>query len=181
MIVTGCDSYLRVLSIADGTQTHQVHLGAYVGASAACWRNHVYVGTYGSEVLGINLQTGEIQWRYQHPKRRFPFFATAAVTDERVIIGGRDKMVHALMPDTGESQWTYAAKSRIESSAVIAGTRAFVGTTRGNFIALDVTTGEPVWEFTTGSAVVASPSVADGKVYIGTEDGTLYCFGGKRK
>jgi outer membrane protein assembly factor BamB len=176
-IVTGCDSYLRVLNIDDGTQTQQVNLGAYVGASPAISENYVYCGTYGSEILGVNLDTGEIGWRYRHPKRRFPFFASAAVTQGVVIIGGRDKMVHALSPETGEPLWTYTTKSRIESSAVIVGRRAFLGTTGGTLIALDVSTGELVWEFATGSSIVASPSVADGRLYIGTDDGILYCFG----
>ena len=176
-IVTGCDSYLRVINIDDGTQTQQVNLGAYVGASPAISQNRVYCGTYGTEILGVALDTGEIAWRYRHPKRRFPFFASAALTEDSVIIGGRDKMVHALSQATGESLWTYTAKSRIESSAVIVGTRAFFGTTRGLFIALDITTGESVWEFATGSSIVASPSVSNGRIYIGTEDGILYCFG----
>ena len=176
-IVTGCDSYLRILNIQDGTQTQQVNLGAYVGASPAISQNRIYCGTYGSEILGVNLETGEIVWRYRHPKRRFPFFASAALTENLVIIGGRDKMVHALSPETGEALWTYTAKSRIESSAVIVGNRAFLGTTRGMIIALDVSIGESVWEFATGSSIVASPSVANRKIYIGTEDGILYCFG----
>lgn len=176
-VVTGCDSYLRVLNIDDGTQVQQVDLGAYVGASPAISQNHIYCGTYGSEILAVNLDIGEVAWRYRHPKRRFPFFASAALTEGVVIIGGRDKMVHALSPETGASLWTYTAKSRIESSAVIVGSRAFLGTTRGTFIALDVSTGESVWEFATGSSIVASPSVADGRIYIGTEDGILYCFG----
>ena len=86
-------------------------------------------------------------------------------------------MVHALSSETGESVWNYTAKSRIESSAVIVGNRAILGTTRGIIIALDVSTGESVWEFATGSSIVASPSVANGRLYIGTEDGILYCFG----
>ncbi|MDE0687934.1 MAG: PQQ-binding-like beta-propeller repeat protein [Candidatus Poribacteria bacterium] len=176
-IVTGCDSYLRVININDGTQTQQIDLGAYVGASPAISQDRVYCGTYGTEILGVALDTGEIAWRYRHPKRRFPFFASAALTEDSVIIGGRDKMVHALSQATGESLWTYTAKSRIESSAVIVGRRAFVGTTRGVFIALDITTGESVWEFATGSSIVASPSVSEGRIYIGTEDGILYCFG----
>lgn len=179
-IVTGCDSYLRVININDGTQTQQVNLGAYVGASPAISQNRVYCGTYGTEILSVALDTGEIVWRYRHPKRQFPFFASAALTENLVVIGGRDKMVHALSPETGEPLWTYTAKSRIESSAVIVGARAFLGTTRGLFIALDVHTGEPAWEFATGSSIVASPSVADGKIYIGTEDGILYCFGEKK-
>ena len=176
-IVTGCDSYLRVINIDDGTQTQQVNLGAYVAASPAISQNSVYCGTYGTEILGVALDTGEIAWRYRHPKRQFPFFASAALTENSVIIGGRDKMVHALSRETGESVWTYTAKSSIESSAVIAGPRVFLGTTRGVFIALDITNGESLWEFATGSSIVASPSVSDGKIYIGTEDGILYCFG----
>ena len=179
VILTGCDSYLRVININDGTQTQQVDLGAYVGASPAISEDRVYCGTYGTEILGIALDTGEIAWRYQHPKRRFPFFASAALTEETVIIGGRDKMVHALSRETGEPIWTYTAKARIESSAVVVGTRVFLGTTRGLFIALDLKTGESVWQFETGSSIVASPSVSDGKIYIGTEDGILYCFGEK--
>lgn len=176
-IVTGCDSYLRVINIDDGTQTQQVELGAYVGASAAISQDRVYCGTYGTEILSVALESGEIAWRYRHPKRRFPFFASAALTKNQVIIGGRDKMVHALSPETGESLWTYTTKSRIESSAVIAGGRAFLGTTRGLLIALDITTGELAWEFATGSSIIASPSVSDGRIYIGAEDGILYCFG----
>ena len=179
VIVTGCDSYLRVINIDDGIQTQQVDLGAYVAASPAISENRVYCGTYGTEILGVALDTAEIAWRYRHPKRQFPFFASAALTEDSVIIGGRDKMVHALSRETGEPIWTYPTKSSIESSAVITGTRAFLGTTRGVFIALDITTGESVWEFATGSSIVASPSVSDGKIYIGTEDGILYCFGEK--
>ena len=178
-IVTGCDSYLRVIRIDDGTQTQQLELGAYVAASPAISENRVYCGTYGTEVLGIALDTGEIAWRYRHPKRQFPFFASAALTENSVLIGGRDKTVHALSRETGEPIWTYTTPSGIESSAVIAGTRAFLGTTRGMLIALDITTGESVWEFATGAAIVASPSVSEGKMYIGTEDGILYCFGEK--
>ncbi len=177
VIVTGCDSYLRVLTADGGAQIRQVNLGAYVGASAAVLGDHVYCGTYGNEILGVNLELGEIAWRYRHPKRGFPFFASAALTDGLVIIGGRDKMVHALSPETGDPLWTYTARSRIESSAVIVGARVFFGTTRGLFVALDVSSGESVWEFATGSSIVASPSVADGRIYIGTDDGILYCFG----
>lgn len=188
VIVTGCDSYLRVININDGTQVQQVDLGAYTGASPAILTTtnsqtttnvRAYCGTYGNEVLGVDLTSGEIAWRYEHPVRKLPFFASAAVTENIVIIGGRDKMVHALSPEKGEPQWTYSVKSRIESSPVIVGKQVFFGTVRGMFIALDITNGKRVWEFDTGSSIVASPSIADEKIYIGTENGILYCFGGK--
>lgn len=189
VIVTGCDSFLRMINIADGTQIQQVNLGAYVGASPAILgtkpnaetqsKSRAYCGTYGNEILGVDLTSGEIVWRYQHPTRQLPFFASAAVTENIILIGGRDKMMHALTPEKGEPLWTYTAKTGIESSAVVVGKRLFFGTTRGVFIALDIDTGDSVWEFETASSIVSSPSVADGKIYIGTEDGILYCFGEK--
>ena len=172
-------------------------MGAYVGASPAIsnltnlnvgagtpsavgnnvWR--AFCGTYGNEVLGIDLTSGDIVWQYENPDRQLPFFSSAAITKTLVVIGGRDKMVHALSPDKGEKIWTFTAKSRIESSPVIVGNRVFFGTTRGVFIGLDIANGEKVWKFEAASSIVASPSVADGKIYIGTEDGILYCFGEK--
>ena len=126
------------------------------------------------------MQAREIAWQYEHPKRRFPFYASPAVTAERVIVGGRDKVVHALNPHTGQPLWTYAAGSRIDSSPVIVGSRIFLGTTDGSILALDLDTGEPAWEFVTGSSIVASPCVAAGKLIIGSLDGVLYCFGERR-
>ena len=94
--------------------------------------------------------------------RKFPFYASAAVHDGLVVIGGRDKMVHALDAETGKERWTYAAGSRIDSSPVIAGDRVFLATTGGEVLALDLATGERVWSFESGSSFTASPAVAQG-------------------
>ncbi len=176
-IVTGCDSYLRIINIENGMQTQMVNLGTYVGASPAILDNQVFCGTYGSEILSVSLEKGDITWRYQNPLLKLPFIASAALTGDEVIIGGRDKMVHALSHYTGDPLWTYSTKSRIESSPVIVGERVFFGTTRGLFVGLDLSSGELVWEYETGSSIVASPSVSDGKIYIGNVDGILFCFG----
>ena len=94
-----------------------------------------------------------------------------------VVVGGRDKMVHALDPKTGEALWTFAAGARVDSSPVLVGDRVFFGSEKGVVHALDVVTGEETWRFETGSAVVASPAVADGRLVIGADNGVLYCFG----
>ena len=43
-----------------------------------------------------------IIWRYEHPQRKFPFYATAAVWNGKVFAGGRDKILHALDAKTGK-------------------------------------------------------------------------------
>ena len=177
VIVSGCDGYLRVINIADGVERQKIALGDYVAASPAILNDRVYAGTFGNQVLCAGLDSSEIFWRYEHPERHFPFYASAAVTADIVIIGGRDKMVHALHPQTGESRWVYSAKSRVDSSPVIVGERVFFGTVGGELVALNLNSGEKVWDFVVGAAIIASPSVVDGKLVIGTDDGRIYCFG----
>ena len=127
------------------------------------------------------MKTKEIAWRYEHPQRKYPFFASPSVIPELVIVAGRDKMVHALDPDTGDVLWTYTARARFEASPVVVDDRVFVGSMDGKIVALNLETGEPDWEFVTGSEFIASPSVARKRLIIGTTDGTLYCFGKAEK
>ena len=173
--VAGCDGYLRLLDLIDGTERQRLAMGTYVASSTAVRSGRAYVGTFGNEVLGIDLIAGEVLWRYQHAERKFPFYASPAVTANAVIIGGRDKLIHALAPETGAVQWTHPAGGRVDSSPVIAGDRVYFGA--GALIALDLKSGVEVWRYETGAAITASPAVAAGRLVIGATDGVLYCFG----
>jgi len=177
-VTTGCDGYLRVINVLNGDENNRIPLGDYVAASPAVLKTLAFVGTFGNQVLGVDLIHGEILWNYEPAKGGFPFYASAAVTNDAVIVGGRDKRVHAIKPQTGEPLWTYPTKARIDSSPVIIGNRVLFGTVGGVIYALDLNTGELVWQFVTGSSIVASPCVAGGKLVIGSDDGVLYCFGG---
>ena len=177
VVVSGCDGYLRIINIADGAEQQKIALGDYVAASPALLNNRAYAGTFGNQVLCAGLESSELLWGYEHPERHFPFYASAAVTADLLVIGGRDKMVHALQSQTGEPLWTYPAKSRVDSSPVIVGERVFFGTVGGELVALNLNSGEKVWEFVVGAAMIASPSVVDGKLVIGADDGRIYCFG----
>jgi outer membrane protein assembly factor BamB len=154
-------------------------LGNYVAASPAIWNQRAYFGTFANQVVCVNLNDYKIAWRYEHPQRKFPYYASAAVTDAVVVIGGRDKMVHALNPQSGEVKWTFMTRAKIESSPVIVGERVIIASSSGEIHIMELKTGKSVWQFDTGSAIVASPSFASEKFVIGTSDGALYCFGKK--
>ncbi len=128
-------------------------------------------------MLGVNLGTKRITWRYRHPERQFPFYSSAGVVETRVVVGGRDKFVHCLDARTGKSLWTFPTRARVESSPALASGRVFVGSNDGRFYVLDFYSGQPVWEFEAGGAISASPAIASGRVVVGTQDGRLYCFG----
>jgi len=176
-LVAGCDSQLRAVRISDGSAAGTVDMGSFSGASVAVQGPRAYVGTMGNQVLAVDWENRKIAWKYEHPQRHQPFYASAAVANDLVIVGGRDKLVHALDSKTGKPRWTFATKGRIDASPTIVGGRVFVGSMDGNLYGLELATGKLVWRFDAGSPFVASPAAGRGRLVVGTEDGVIYCFG----
>jgi len=159
--ITGCDENFRGVRLSDGAVLFKVPTGAYTGASPVLDERRAYFGTFNYEVLGVDLRTHKIAWRYHNPDHEFPFYSSAVVIDGRVIVGGRDKSIHAIDAATGKRVWMFATKARVD----------------GRLYVLDAGTGEKLWEFDAGSAVTGSPAIAAGRVVIGAGDGKVYCFG----
>ncbi|MCG8407447.1 MAG: PQQ-binding-like beta-propeller repeat protein [Phycisphaerales bacterium] len=175
----GCDGRLRVVRISDGKQLQDLDVGAQSAASVAVQASNLYLGTLGNRVLCIDRAKGQVKWTYEHPDRAFPFHSSPAVTDKVVVIGGRDKYVHALNPATGKARWVFQTRGRVDSSPVIVDDRVFVGSADGNLYGIDLARGKEIWRFEAGGSMSASPAVGNGRLVIGTEDGIVYCFGEK--
>lgn len=177
VLVAGCDEFLHVLRLDDGKVEREISMGSVSGASAAIRGPHVFVGTYGGTFLNVNWKAGKIVWQFHDPELEFPFLSSAAVTDDAVFFGGRDKRLRALDPTDGHIRWTFVTKGRIDSSPVVVGNRVFVGSSDGNLYSVDRATGREVWRFEAGAPISASAAVASGRLVIGDEDGVIYCFG----
>lgn len=176
--ISGCDGVLRAIRISDGQQAYEVTIGAYTGASPAIEGQSAWFGTYNNEVVSADLARRRIVWRYEHPQRKFPFYATAAVWNGKVFAGGRDKMLHALDAKTGKALWTFMTKARIDSSPVVTPDgRVFFGSNDGTFYAVDGNTGKEVWKFSAGAAISTSPAMDGDRIVISAQDGRIYCLG----
>ena len=178
--ISGCDGYLRAIRAANGQEAAQVSLGGYAAASPALAGGRAFVGTFENEVLSVDLIGLKVGWRYEHPERKFPFYSSAAVTPKLVVVGGRDKLVHALDPATGKEKWSFETPSRVDASPVVAGDHVAVATLSGDLYLLELASGRSAWHYASGSAFAASPAVASGRLVIGTADGLLYAFGAAR-
>ena len=174
-IVAGCDAVLGIVRIADGVELGHVALGEAVGASPRCAPDAPMSAT-SSQVHAIDLESG--RWPGPTPpERQFPFYASPALKDDLLVVGGRDKQVHALRPETGKRVWVVPTRGRIDASPVFSGDRVYIGVTTGELLALDAATGKTLWQFDTGSAITASPAIAAGRLVIGNADGAVLCFG----
>jgi outer membrane protein assembly factor BamB len=175
--IAGCDEVLRAIRVADGKEIFAVSSGAYTGASPLIHQGRAYYGTYDNEVLAVDLTSHKVLWRYKHPDRSFPFYSSAALAGSRIVVGGRDKMIHALDMKTGKAAWTFETRARVDSSPAVAGGRAYVGSSDGKLYVLDVASGKSVFEFEAGGPLTASPALVDGRLVIGSQDGKLFCLG----
>jgi eukaryotic-like serine/threonine-protein kinase len=123
------------------------------------------------------LKEGNLVWSYKD--RSFPYFSSPAVTQDRVIFGGRDRRIHCVDRATGEKIWTLAARGKVDSSPVVCGDKVVVGADDGRLYLIALADGKELWDFEIGQPITSSPAVASGRVVVGSEDGSVYAFGTK--
>jgi outer membrane protein assembly factor BamB len=87
-----------------------VEAGAYVAASVALAGGCAYFGQYESQFLCVDLNEAKKTWVFQD--RNFPYFSSPAVSADRVVFGGRDKLVHCVNRQTGAAQWAFPTRGK---------------------------------------------------------------------
>ena len=180
--VTGCDQHLRAINIDSGKEEFDLELGHFMIASPAVDKYMLYVGTHESDFLALNLETQEVVWRFKDETREFPIHSSAALTDDRIIFGGQDKLLHCLERKTGKELWNFATRGQVNSSpVVVGGNRIFVGSNDGYVYEIGLDDGKQRWKGKIGRSVTASPAVGEGCLVIGAEgsEGEISCFGAK--
>ena len=175
IVFGGCDGLLHVVSAGDGKELAKIEAGAYIAGSVALKEKFAYLGHYGNEVICVDLEAETVAWQYK--ERGFPYFSSPAVTDEHVIIGGRDKRVHCLDRATGKQLWEFQTGGKVDSSPVVCGDKIAFGSEDGRLYVLSMENGKELWSYEIGEPLTASPAVANGMIIIGSEDGAVYAFG----
>ena len=175
--VSGCDSALRVIDIEAGEQVLEVDMADYLIASPAIVDDMLYVGSHGGDVTATNWKTGEIVWRYS-AQRQLSIRASAVATDKLILVGGHDKLMHAIDRQTGAGVWTFPTKARIECSAAVVDDRIFFGSEDRNIYGLSLDDGSEVWKYNAGQRVNGGVAIGEECMVVGEDaaDGRLLCF-----
>jgi outer membrane protein assembly factor BamB len=127
----------------------------------------------------VDWKKREILWRYKHPETDFAYFSSPVVAKGKVVIGGRDKRVHAIDAEKGTLLWDFVTGGRVDSSPALAGDVIYVGSYDGKLYALNLADGKMLWQFTAGGQIVASPAIVGNRLLIGSRDGVMYCLRSK--
>lgn len=179
VIVAGCDQCLHVIDLASGDKVACIPIGAHIGASPAVHGDHVYVGHMANQFVAVDWKKGEVLWRFEARRGAEPFYASAAVTEELVITGSRDKQVRALQRQTGKEVWAFATKGKVDSSPVVVGQRVLVGSVDGGLYVLDLGRGTQVARVDLRSPITNAAAVGDNCVVVATFPGQVCCLTGR--
>jgi outer membrane protein assembly factor BamB len=174
----GCDGLLHVINLADGNEIKSIPAGAYIAASAAMDGDMAYVGHHENEFLAIDLQKGDVIWRFKSPSDQ-PFMSSPALTKDLVLVGCDDKMLHCLKRADGKPLWSFTAKGKITSSPVIAKDRVLFGDERGRVYLLALNDGAQIWTYEIGAPVDTTAAMANNVFIFGADDGSVTAFGKK--
>lgn len=179
IFVGGCDQNLHMVDLAKGQELSVIPLGGHIGASVAVAGDLLYVGSMANQFLAVDWKKGAILWQFEAKRGAQPFYSSAAVTDELVIAGSRDKHLRAWQRQTGKEVWAFATKGRVDSSPVVVGQRVVVGSLDGHLYVLDLTRGTELARFELG-AIAGSPAVGGQCIVVATFAGEIHCLGAKK-
>jgi outer membrane protein assembly factor BamB len=180
-LVSGCDARLRGLDLQTGQEKFAADLGALAPGSPAVFDGGIVIGTDSGRVVCFSADGQKELWAYERVDDKSMVYASAAVSGGLVVVGARDRQIHAIDAKTGQRRWAFKTRGDVDSSPAVSGGRVYVGSRDKKLYVLDLKTGEKLWEFTAGRSITASPAVGQGVVVIGDVDGTLICLEGKSK
>ncbi|MEO5958177.1 MAG: PQQ-binding-like beta-propeller repeat protein [Opitutaceae bacterium] len=177
LVFGGCDAQLHVVNLKDGTLVHKIPANAYIPASIATFGTMAFCGNYANETVAFDVTGGKIAWVYQD--RALPFSSSPAVNDRLVLIGSRDKHLHAIDRTTGEGKWKFATGGRVEGSPIVFIDGVIFGSTDGRLYAASLDGGAELWRLDLGESLLASPAFGGGQIVVGGEKGTVFALRGK--
>ena len=126
---------------------------------ASLTRDLVLIKPYGSDVIGVDRQTGKELWQFRSK-------ANSGCCSPS--IAGDFAYVGTGVPGTGDLENLAAfqyGKAPPREQAVT-----------GTLHAIDLKTGKSVWHFSTGNTICGEPALAYGRLYFHSRDGCVYCF-----
>lgn len=145
--------------------------GEAIQSSAAIRDGRVFVGSVSGELTALDLQSGELLWKYEASDAIGE--SSPCVEKGIVYVGDLAGSVHAVSVQDGKGIWTYETEGELKASPVVSGDRVLIGSYDGLLYCLSAQDGVLLWQVQTDGPVNCTAGIADGIAYISGCDGML--------
>ena len=142
-------------------------------ASASTDGHRLYTTSRAGKIVALNIRSGSIVWTRSMGTTGY---ATPAIADGRVFVGGFDSQLRALRATTGSQLWSRGVGGKVLSPALVVGNLVFVSTLNGKTVGLRVADGKIVWRHKLGAY---APGIATKNRYYFSLNGFLAAYKGR--
>jgi outer membrane protein assembly factor BamB len=177
LVFGGCDAQLHVVNLKDGTLVHTIQANAYIPSSIATFGTQAFCGNYANQTVAFDVTAGTVLWIYED--KPMPFFSSPAVNEKLVLIGSRDKNLHAIDRKTGASVWKFKTGGRVEGSPIVFTDGVVFGSSDGRLYAASLADGAELWQLDLGEALVNAVAFGERQLVVGGEKGTVFAVRGR--
>jgi eukaryotic-like serine/threonine-protein kinase len=133
----------------------------------------VIAGGRDGNLYGLNLATGEEQWRATHDGASW--ILGLATDKERFYSGsGSAFIVQAAEVATGKEIWRTPTANAMFGGICKAGDVLVSNGIKGTLFGFDASSGAQLWRFRLAAMAFSRPLIADGAVFTGADDGLVY-------
>lgn len=180
-LFTGCDARLLALNLKDGTEKFAFDLGGLAPGSPTVLPDSIVAATGEGTVLAISPDGKKQLWKYDDVDQQAAmFYSSPAAADGLIVLGCRDRQVHAINAKTGKRAWAFKTRGDVDATATISAGRVYVPSGDKNLYVLDLKTGQKLWQFKAGRAVTAGVAIGGGVIVFGDSAGNVYCLEPKK-
>ena len=173
---SGCDAHLRAYEVATGKELFDYDMGLLSGASAVIVQDRVIVSLDQGQVMCLGTDGTTRHWIYEQVEDSAMVYGTPAVYDGIVVVGARDRQIHAIDLNTGKRLWAFRTKGDVDGSPTISAGRVYVGSVDKKLYVLDLKTGKLIWQFAAGRSIDGGVAIGQGMVVFGDSAGHVYCL-----
>lgn len=170
------DGYLLCADASTGVEKWRAATGADTDASPVIVGDRVYIAAQTeSPYLRCfdRSASGALVWEFANKRG---FWATPALADGRVYVGGHDGVMYCLDASSGRVIWTFAAGGPIWSSACVVDGKVLFGSHDPYLRMLDASSGAELWRYEMGARTLSTACVVGGRIYLGSGNGWFHCF-----
>ena len=155
----------------------RIKSGRSIYASAACWKNNVFVGDVTGLMTAYDKATGKERWHFQADKK---IVGSPAVINGVVVFGTTGNRIYGLDARTGKQLWHVDTTLPIMGAVATDGKTAYIGGSDHKMHAIDARTGKERWVFDgVKGYIVTRPLLTQGMVVFGAWDSNLYALSQK--
>src|SRR5687768_11419633 len=120
---TGCDAQLRAIDLEKGVEKFTADLGALSGGSPAfvqgedASKDRIVAATDQGRVVCLSGDGKTVHWEYKGVEAEAMVYASPSIADGVVVVGARDRYVHAIELATGKPKWKFRTRGDVEGPA----------------------------------------------------------------